>query len=132
MDIDSTKTFEYVKLSDNIDLVLRHIPSGSFLMGSPDNEAGHNEYEGPQHRVTITKGFYMGIYPVTQDQWQTVMGSNPSYFKGDEHPVESVSWYDCQKFCSTLTSRLQKRFRLPTEAEWEYSCRAGTTTPYYT
>jgi formylglycine-generating enzyme required for sulfatase activity len=76
--------------------------------------------------VTLDKGFYMGIYPVTQAQWKAVMGYNPSHFVGDEQrPVENVYWFDCQNFCTRLGKLLAKPIRLPTEAEWEYACRAG-------
>ena len=115
---------EVVHEATGIELVF--IPAGEFLMGSPAGEANHNNDE-TQHRVRITKPFYMGKYEVTQAQWQQVMGSNPSNFKGsDRLPVEQVSWDDCQAFCQRAGSGL----RLPTEAEWEYACRAGTTTPY--
>lgn len=98
-------------------------PPGSFLMGSPESEEGHRSGER-QHRVTLTKGFWMAKYPVTQAQWKSVMGDNPSEFLGDNRPVEQVSWYDCQAFCK------KAGFRLPTEAEWEYACRAGSKGPY--
>jgi formylglycine-generating enzyme required for sulfatase activity len=84
------------------------------------------------HRVTLTKGFCLSVTPVTQEQWQAVTGSNPSYFKGERNlPVENVSWEDCQDFCQKLSQLTGKSFRLPTEAEWEYACRAGTATPFY-
>jgi len=105
-------------------------PPGTFLMGSPDSERGRSSDEGPQHRVMLTQGFYLSVHQVTQAQWQAVMGSNPSYFEGDTRPVETVSWKDCQKFCRKLGEREGKRYRLPTEAEWEYVCRAGTATEY--
>jgi formylglycine-generating enzyme required for sulfatase activity len=108
-------------------------PPGSFTMGSPEDETGRGEDETP-HKVTLSKGFYLGVYPVTQAQWQAVMGSNPSFFpseKGDR-PVEMVLWTECREFCKKLGERDGKRYRLPTEAEWEYACRAGTTTAYYT
>jgi len=114
-----------------MDLVL--MPADEFLMGSPENEAGRDGDEGPQHRVTIARPFYLGKYEVTQAQWQAVMGNNPSSFKGDAKlPVETVSWEDCQQFCQRLNERLAGaghgvRVRLPTEAEWEYACRAGST-----
>jgi formylglycine-generating enzyme required for sulfatase activity/tRNA A-37 threonylcarbamoyl transferase component Bud32 len=102
------------------------IPPGQFQMG------GHMlENEKPIHRVTLTKGFYMGVFPVTQSQWQAIMGANPSHFRGADRPVEKVSWYDCQKFCQKLQQHTGKAMRLPTEAEWEYACRAGTATAYY-
>jgi formylglycine-generating enzyme required for sulfatase activity len=110
------------------------IPPGTFLMGSPKNEEGREPYDGAdetQHKVTLTKGFYMGTHLVTQEQWQAVMGNNPSNFKGEKNlPVDSVSWEDCQEFIKKLRKRDQKPYRLPTEAEWEYACRAGTTTPF--
>jgi formylglycine-generating enzyme required for sulfatase activity len=118
-------------LGSGIEMKLAWIPPGTFLMGSPPGEDGRNDDE-TQHRVTLTRGFYLGIHPVTQSQWQTVMGNNPSRFKGDSLPVENVSWDDCQEFCQRLGDRTGRRFRLPTEAEWEYACRAGTTPAYHT
>ncbi|OWK36969.1 serine/threonine kinase [Fimbriiglobus ruber] len=87
--------------------------------------------DNPQHRVTISKGFWMGIFPVTQAQWQAVMGYNPSKFRGDDRPVEMVSRLDCQEFCQKMAKLTDKPIRLPTEAEWEYACRAGTTSEYW-
>jgi formylglycine-generating enzyme required for sulfatase activity len=109
------------------------IPAGTFTMGSPSNEKDRDSDEGPQHRVTISKDFYIGKYEVTQAQWKAVMGSNPSARKGDNLPVEQVSWDDCQAFIQKLNSMALGvgTFRLPTEAEWEYACRAGTTTRLY-
>jgi formylglycine-generating enzyme required for sulfatase activity len=101
------------------------IPPGHFLMG------GNGESDNPQHRVTITKGFWMGISPVTQTQWQAVMGYNPSNFRGDDRPVEQVSWFDCQEFCQKMAELTGKPIHLPTEAEWEYACRAGTVSEYW-
>ena len=98
------------------------IPPGRFLMGS---KVGNDAL--PIHQVTISKGFWMGRYDVTQAQWEAVMASNPSFFKGPDRPVEHVSWDDCQMFIARLNAQGQGRFRLPTEAEWEYACRAGTT-----
>jgi len=115
---------EIVHEATGIELVF--IPAGKFLMGSPAGEAQRDNDE-TQHEVTISKPFYMGKYEVTQGQWQAVMGSNPSYFKGgDRLPVETVSWDDCQEFLRKAGTGL----RLPTEAEWEYACRAGTRTPF--
>ena len=100
-------------------------------MGSPANEPERSDDE-TQHRVTLTKGFYLGVHQVTQAQWQAVMGNNPSHFKGDSNlPVENVSWDDCVAFCEALGKKDGKTYRLPTEAEWEYACRAGTTTPFH-
>jgi formylglycine-generating enzyme required for sulfatase activity/predicted DNA-binding protein (UPF0251 family) len=107
------------------------IPPGTFMMGSPNDEKERYGNE-TQHKVTLTKGFYMGVNTVTQEQWQAVMGNNPSKFKGEKNlPVELVSWDDCQEFIKKLRAKDNKSYRLPTEAEWEYACRAGTTTPFH-
>jgi formylglycine-generating enzyme required for sulfatase activity len=107
-----------------IEMVL--IPPGWFWMGSPEDEESRFNNEGPRHRVLISKPFYMGKYQVTQRQWQAVMGNNPACFKesGLDAPVERVSWEDFQEFCAKTGTRL------PTEAQWEYACRAGTTSPF--
>jgi len=106
------------------------IPAGTFRMGSPASEKDRRDNEGPVHEVQITKGFWLGKYEVTQEQWQGVMGSNPSGFNGNSRlPVEQVSWNDIQGFIGKLRG---PGYRLPTEAEWEYACRAGTTTPFNT
>jgi formylglycine-generating enzyme required for sulfatase activity len=94
------------------------VPAGTFLMGSEEQE--------PIHPVTLTRGFFLGRYPVTQAQWEAVMGSTPSQFPGADRPVEQVSWNDCQAFIERLNAARQGTFRLPTEAEWEYACRAGS------
>ncbi|MEW6237514.1 MAG: SUMF1/EgtB/PvdO family nonheme iron enzyme [Candidatus Omnitrophota bacterium] len=107
------------------------IPAGTFIMGSPSDETARDADEGPQHQVTISKSFYMGKYEVTQAQWQVVMGNNPSNFKGLNLPVEKVSWFDCQTFLVKLNQLGLGTFRLPTEAEWEYACRAVTVTAFY-
>jgi len=107
------------------------IPPGTFLMGSPANEPERSDDE-TQHGVTLTKGFHLGVHQVTQAQWQAVMGANPSNFKGENNlPVEQVSWDDCVAFCEALGKKDGRTYRLPTEAEWEYACRAGTTTPFH-
>lgn len=108
------------------------IPPGTFMMGSPMEEKGRDANE-PQHKVTLSKGFYMGIHLVTQEQWQAIMGNNPSNRKGVEKnlPVEMVSWHDCQEFVKKLREKDKKAYRLPTESEWESCCRAGTTTPFH-
>ena len=115
-------------LGKGISLELVEIPRGQFMMGSPEGEGEDNEK--PQHEVTV-QAFFMGKYPITQAQYQQIMGNNPSRFKGDERPVEKVSWHDAVKFCEKLSKQTGKEYRLPTEAEWEYACRAGTTTAYY-
>jgi formylglycine-generating enzyme required for sulfatase activity len=126
----------------------RLIPRGTFMMGSePEDAIGaagqeHERDESPMHQVTISKDFYLGVYEVTQAQWVSVMGSNPAVFQQIENyiqehedpllrPVESVSWDDCQVFIARLHEMGVGKFRLPTEAEWEYACRAGTSTRYY-
>ena len=106
------------------------IPGGSFVMGSHHTEVGGSEYERLEHNVNVAT-FFMGKYVVTQEQWQAVMGNYPSYFKGAKLPVEQVSWYDAVEFCQKLSQKTGKNYRLPSEAEWEYACRAGTTTPFY-
>ncbi|MDZ8221687.1 bifunctional serine/threonine-protein kinase/formylglycine-generating enzyme family protein [Nostoc sp. ChiVER01] len=111
-------------------LEMVEIPGGHFLMGSPVGEKQRNTNEGPQHPMTI-KVFFMGKFTVTQEQYQAVMGINPSYFQGANRPVEQVSWNDAVKFCQKLSLMTNKNYRLPSEAEWEYACRAGTTTPFY-
>jgi formylglycine-generating enzyme required for sulfatase activity len=106
------------------------IPSGKFMMGSPVSEKSRANDE-TQHDVTLTKPFYMGKYEVTQGQWENVMGSNPSSnTKGEKLPVTNVSWEDCQEFIKRLNSSNNGGYRLPSEAEWEYACRAGTRTMY--
>jgi serine/threonine protein kinase len=107
------------------------IPPGAFLMGSPANEPERYADE-TQHGVKLTKGFHLGIHHVTQAQWQAVMGNNPSNFKGESNlQVENISWDDCAAFCEALGKKDGKRYRLPTEAEWEYACRVGATTPFH-
>jgi formylglycine-generating enzyme required for sulfatase activity len=119
-----------VDLGEGMELRLAYIPSGTFLMGSPEDEEGRRDDEGPRHVVSISRGFYLAVWPITQAQWRAVMGCNPSRFRDDDRPVESVSWNDCIAFCRKLRERTGGRYRLPTEAEWEYACRAGTMTPF--
>ena len=122
------------KAGDRLDLPLPNglkmafawCPPGNFLMGG-----GIFTNEEPRHEVIISKGFYMGVHPVTQAEWREVMGSDPSYFKGDRRPVEQVSWDNAVAFCKELTTFTGKSVRLPTEAEWEYACRAGTSTAFW-
>ncbi|WP_231849029.1 formylglycine-generating enzyme family protein [Paramagnetospirillum magneticum] len=107
------------------------IPPGSFMMGSSENEKDRYEREGPQHQVVIRKPYSLGRYPVTQGEWLTVMGSEPSNFKGRNRPVEKVSWDDAQQFVRRLSERTGKHYRLPSEAEWEYGARSGTNGQFY-
>jgi formylglycine-generating enzyme required for sulfatase activity len=109
------------------------IPAGTFMMGSPDSEAEADDDEKPAHCVTISQPFYLGKYPVTQAQWEAMMGNNPSHFSGHPTwPVDGVSWNDAHAFLRKLDEREGGRdYRLPTEAQWEYACRAGTETPRY-
>jgi formylglycine-generating enzyme required for sulfatase activity len=108
----------------------RWINPGTFLMGSPESETGRFDNE-IQHQVTLTHGFWLADTTCTQALWQAVMGKNPSHFKGEQKPVETISWLDTQEFIEKLTEKYPGiGFRLPTEAEWEYACRAGTDTPF--
>ena len=115
-------------LDNGVSLEMVSIPGGKFLMGSPEGERKDNEH--PQHPVTVPP-FLIGKYPVTQAQWQAVMNNNPSHFQGANRPVERVSWHDCVEFCKKLSELIGRPCRLPSEAEWEYACRAGTTTPFH-
>jgi len=117
-------------LGQGVSLEMVLIPAGTFVMGSPESEEKRNDDE-VQHLVTLTKPYYMGKYEVTQEQWKAVMGKNPSQIKGNTFPVTDVSWNDCQNFIKKLNSITEGGYRLPTEAEWEYACRAGTTTAYF-
>lgn len=125
-------------LNELIEMV--EIPSGEFMMGSPDTESQRGSDESPQHRVTVSS-FWMGKYPVTQAQWKVVaelvkkvdrdLEADPAAFKGGNLPVEQVTWYDAMEFCARLSLVTKRPYRLPSEAEWEYACRAGTTTPFH-
>lgn len=121
----------YIEDLNGVPLEMVKIPGGSLLMGSPEDEfKREKEYESPQHQVHL-RGFYIGRFEVTQAQWVAVMGTNPSNFRGDDLPVDSVSWHEANEFCRKLTEMTGRRYRLPTEAEWEYACRGGTTTPFH-
>jgi len=109
---------------------LVRIPAGKFMMGSPETEKRRREDEGPQRQVTISRPFYMGLTEVTREQYQCVTGKNPSEFKGPRSPVEMVSWDDATVFCTALSKKTRRAVRLPTEAEWEYACRAGGKAAY--
>ena len=118
-------------LPNGITLEMVNLPAGEFLMGSPDSDPDARDNEKPQHQVKVNS-FAIGKYPVTQAQYEAVMGNNPSLFQNNpQNPVEKVSWNDAQAFCQKLSQITGKTYRLPTEAEWEYACRAGTTTRYY-
>lgn len=117
-------------LGDGTTLELVEIPEGTFTMGSSTIEFERDRDEGPQHEVTLS-AFYLGKYLVTQAQWEAIMGFNPSRSKGARRPVERVSWKEAVEFCQKLSQKSGKDYRLPSEAEWEYACRAGTTTPFY-
>ncbi len=136
------------KLAEGVELELMEIPGGTFMMGTEDEEIerlvkkfGWDRFrrEKPSHRVTVSS-FYMGRYPITQAQWQAIaatakiaidLETNPSHFKGDELPVERVNWYQATEFCQRLSRETKREYRLPSEAEWEYACRAGTTTAFH-
>jgi formylglycine-generating enzyme required for sulfatase activity len=126
-------------LGEGVQLEMVYIPEGIFTMGSPADEKGHGTDESSQREVTV-QAFLMGRYAVTQSQWkrvsklvriQTDLRSDPSYFKGNLRPVERVNWYEAKEFCDRLSSTTGREYRLPTEVEWEYACRANTTTPFY-
>ena len=117
-------------LGNSVTLEMAEIPGGKFLMGSPANESGGDEHEHPQHKVTV-KPFLMGKFAVTQAQYELIIGKNPSRFKGKQRPVERVSWNDATEFCKKLTDKTGRTYRLPSEAEWEYACRALTLTPFH-
>jgi formylglycine-generating enzyme required for sulfatase activity len=114
---------------NGVQLQMVYAPGGTFLMGSPLSETGRDNDEGPQGNATVPN-FYMSKYEVTQAQYRAVIGTNPASFKGDDLPVDSVSWNDAVEFCRKLSRTSGREYRLPTEAEWEYASRAGTTGPY--
>jgi uncharacterized protein (TIGR02996 family) len=118
-------------LADKTVLELTLIPPGSFWMGTRGKPAGEGLAETPSHLVTLTRGFWMGVYLFTQTQWQLVMGDSPSHFSGPTCPVETITWSRSKECCARLGERLGGRFRLPSEAEWEYACRAGTYSAYH-
>ncbi len=127
-----------VTADDGIPGYMVWIRPGTFTMGSPSGEKHRRDWEGPQTKVTISRGFWMSKYEVTQAEYKAVMGNNPSYFKGNNKPVGKVSWNDAVAYCAKLTEQEKAagrlpggyEYRLPTEAEWEYACRAGTTTRF--
>jgi len=117
-------------LGNGVKLEMVEIPAGTFYMGSPTYETGRSDDEGPQHQVNVPS-FFIGKYPLTQAQYQAIMGNNPAHFKGNNRPVECVSWNNAVNFCQKLSQKTGKNYKLPSEAQWEYACRAGTTTPFY-
>lgn len=126
-------------ITNSIDMKLAHIPAGTFMMGSPPREAERDDKE-ERHEVTISKPFYIGVYEVKQSEYVEVMKGSRDFrdrskFKGDDNPVENVEWLKAKQFCQRLTARSEeqsagRKYRLPTEAEWEYACRAGTSTTF--
>jgi formylglycine-generating enzyme required for sulfatase activity len=136
-------------ITNSVGMRLVLIPAGEFLMGSPKDEKGRASDEGPRHKVKLTRSFYLGVYAVTQGEYQKITGTNPSWYcatGGGKHkvkdldthrfPVERVSWVDAVKCCEKLSEleaekKAGRKYRLPSEAEWEYACRAGTTTPFH-
>ena len=127
------------QLSDLACLNMVEIPAGSFLMGSPLDEPERYNDEGPQHEVTLG-AFFMSSTLITQAQWRAVaalprqerdLSPEPAYFKGDDLPIEQVSWHDAMEFCRRLSQHTGRNYALPSEAQWEYACRAGTTTPFH-
>ena len=127
-----TATEETILLPGNVPMVMVWCPAGTFMMGRLSNEQDSDADESPQHQVTLSQGFWMGKYEVTQAQWQAVMGTNPSHFTGDlNRPVEQINWSDVQSFLTAINTLTSKTFRLPSDAEWEYACRAGTSTRFF-
>jgi formylglycine-generating enzyme required for sulfatase activity len=125
-------------LKNSIGMTFVRIPPGAFRMGSPPDEHGHREHEGPARPVALTRGFYLSVFPVTQTEYQLMIGRNPSKYQkgGENQPVEMVGWRDAEHFCARLAQRPDeaahnRTYRLPTEAEWEYACRAGSAAPYH-
>ncbi len=119
-----------VVITNSIGVKLVLIPAGEFMMGAPQNNADRIADSGPQHRVRITKPFYLGLYEVSRKEYDAVTGSNPSSFKPDDLPIQNVNWEQSVEFCRKLSAREDRMYRLPTEAEWEYACRCGHTTRY--
>lgn len=123
-------------LNDSKSLVMLWVSPGIFTMGSPVDEPGHAYEDGLPFKAHLSKGFWLGKYPVTQKQWQSVMDHNPSYFRGNENPVENISWYEALDFCQKLNIKISYalpqgyEFSVPTQMQWEYACRAGTQNLY--
>ena len=115
----------------NVSFKMMPVKAGTFTMGATSEQENPYSDEKPVHSVTLTEDFYIGETEVTQELWEAVMGSNPSYFNGTTRPVERVSWNDCQQFIDKLNEQTGKKFRLPTEAEWEYAARCGNKSKGY-
>ena len=134
------QAYQFIELlNDRVVLEMVQIPAGEFMMGATDDEDGSSDLERPQRLVNVP-GFYLGKYPVTQEQWQfgaslpkinLELNPDPSYYKGTNLPVESISWDDAIEFCARISHHTKREYRLPSEAEWEYAARAGTTTPFH-
>ncbi len=126
---------QIIMLPGDVPLEMVWIPPGRFIFGSPEDEQARKDWEGIQQEVSITRGFWMGKYPITQAQWWAIMGSNPSWYRGDNRPVERVSWNDIRDsggYLEKLNDAFpEHNFRLPGESEWEYAYRAGTTSRFY-
>ena len=120
-----------IPVKDGVNIEMVKVEAGTFMMGATSEIQNSSDDEKPVHQVTLTNDYYMGKYEVTQVLWQTVMGSNPSHFEGNNLPVEQVSWEDCQEFISELNNMTGRKFRLPTEAEWEYAARGGKKSRGY-
>jgi formylglycine-generating enzyme required for sulfatase activity len=130
---NSVRNLEVIteSLGREVTLELIKLPGGSFMIGASDNDSDATKYEKPQHNVDV-KAFAIGKYPITQAQYASVMNKNPSTFnENPNHPVDTINWYQAQKFCQKLSQKTAKKYRLPTAAEWQYACRAGTTTKYF-
>ena len=120
-----------IPVKNGISIEMVKVEAGTFMMGATSEMKNPNSDEKPVHQVTLTNDYYMGKYEVTQALWQAVMGNNPSHFKGENLPVETVSWNDCQEFISKLNTMTGQNFRLPTESEWEYAARGGKKSRRY-
>lgn len=122
--------YQTLDLGDGVTIDFVAIPGGNFIMGSPPTESKRDIDEGPQREISISE-FWMSKYPITQSQYQVIMGENPAYFSGKQLPVETISWNDAVKFCELVSEKIGKTIKLPSEAQWEYACRAGTTDAFY-
>jgi formylglycine-generating enzyme required for sulfatase activity len=119
----------FITITNSVGMKLTCLPSGVYVMGSPTSEPGRTANE-VQTNETIEKGFLIGTTEVTQKQWREIMGTDPSFFKGENRPVENITWHEAVMFCQRLSDKEKKHYRLPTGVEWEYACRAGTKTAY--